>query len=127
MGVGHGARSGPGGLHGESVRWSKWGAVPAGIYLAVFAAAFAYVIFQLAFHPANSELVGVLLVVLTLPWSLPLLAALDHLGYHFQNLAANMAVMVLLALPNTLVLYALGAFAQRIFTVLRLPPRTPPS
>ena len=104
------------------MRLSKWGVIPAGAYLALYGAAFAYVAYRLFFQPANSELVGLLLIALTLPWSTPALSGLEALGFRFESVPVNLAIMALMALPNALVLYALGALAGRRAEKLRAGP-----
>jgi hypothetical protein len=98
--------------------WSRRGLGLASVYLTVFFLAYLYVLWALVFNTANSELCGVLEILVTLPWSFPWIFLINKTGYvawysQFASqhvLYGTLATLVDLppALLNAAILYFIG-------------------
>ncbi len=95
-------------------RLSIFGLVLSLPYLLLCVGAFAYVAYRLNFQPANSELLGVWLLLLASPWGMMSVDALGRLGGMWQVTAA----LAGLCLLNTFLLYGLGALLGRLASML---------
>ena len=92
---------------------SKLGLALAAVYLAVVAAALIYAVYLFKFDVGNSELAGVPVIVLTLPWSMMIVSAFNSMPGN--SLALGFAVLVFSALVNAAILYLIGALTGRAF------------
>lgn len=90
-------------------RW-HWGRVLAAGYILLVAMAAGYVTYRLLFAGPRSEFVGIIMIVLGLPWARILGSSLPIHGSAGVGL-----VLVLSYAMNTLLLYLGGASIQRVF------------
>ena len=90
---------------------SRWGTVCGGVYLALVILAGAYAAYQLIFNTANSELCGVPLIMVTLPWSLMLFQLERLVGLPANPLLVIFNV-VCSVLINAAAFYCAGAMMQ---------------
>lgn len=76
----------------------------AGSYLAVVAVVSAYLAYRFIWAPANSELLGVYLILLSMPWSMLGFRLLDGAG----GAAVGIALVALGVAANAYILYRVG-------------------
>jgi hypothetical protein len=87
-----------------------WGRVLAAGYILLIAMAAGYVTYRLLFAGPRSEFVGIIMIILGLPWARILGSSLP-----FHGSAGVGLVLVLSYAMNTLLLYLGGASMQRVF------------
>lgn len=83
-------------------------------YITLVLPALIFLVFMLISDTAGSELAGVYLVILTLPWSIFLTIALDFL--HIQDslpIAIKMLMLVFFAFVNAFIIYFVGARMEK--------------
>jgi len=104
----------------EGVRRSNLGFMLAIAYLAVFAVAECLMLYDLAFHTAQSEFSGLGIIVVGLPWSLlltPVASAVGYVGW-YSRFAGTPLVYGLLAsgtvLPGVLLNAGIAYWVGRV-------------
>ena len=99
---------------------SKFGAVLAGVYLALVAAAVIWAGILGQTNPGYSGEPSLLAFILTLPWSLLAAVALGVVSTGwFESYLGTLVVLGVSAAINAVILYLIGAVLSRVFSGAR--------
>lgn len=92
------------------MKLSKVGLFFVSIYIMLAIYALGYIIYRINFTPVNSEFAGLGMIILTLPWSLLLLKAIEIP----ESIAIYLLILSGLAILNAFIIYLIGHGLEKL-------------
>ncbi len=104
------------------MKLSKVGLFFVSIYLLLAIYAIGYIIYRINFTPVNSEFAGLGIIILTLPWSILLLKAIEIP----ESITIYLLILSGLALLNAFIIYMIGHGLEKLLRNVFKPKQTAP-